>query len=251
MNGPAPRQLDMMRSAIARRAALAREPHPEGVRKPPLRLFFAELASLRRGGRKLLGIERALHPQPVMLLPGFGAHPNRMRPMAEALAQAGHEVHEWGLGFNFGPNRENFEFLMRRVGSLARRHRAPVTLVGWSLGGLFAREIARRQPASVGKVVTMGTPFSGDPRANNAWRAYQVVTGHSVHAPPIDCDFSEKPPVPTIALWSPRDGVIHPRSACGWTHERDRAVAIRCSHLGFASDPRVIAEVLRQLDIEG
>lgn len=251
MNGPAPRQLDMMRSAIARRAALAREPHPEGVRKPPLRLFFAELASLRRGGRKLLGIEKALHPQPVMLLPGFGAHPNRMRPMAEALTQAGHEVHEWGLGFNFGPNRENFEFLMRRVGSLARRHRAPVTLVGWSLGGLFAREIARRQPASVGKVVTMGTPFSGDPRANNAWRAYQVVTGHSVNAPPIDCDFSEKPPVPTIALWSPRDGVIHPRSACGWPHERDRAVAIRCSHLGFASDPRVIAEVLRQLDIEG
>jgi pimeloyl-ACP methyl ester carboxylesterase len=241
----------MMRSAIARRAALAREPHPEGVRKPPLRLFFAELASLRRGGRKLLGIEKALHPQPVMLLPGFGAHPNRMRPMAEALTQAGHEVHEWGLGFNFGPNRENFEFLMRRVGSLARRHRVPVTLVGWSLGGLFAREIARRQPASVGKVVTMGTPFSGDPRANNAWRAYQVVTGHSVNAPPIDCDFSEKPPVPTIALWSPRDGVIHPRSACGWPHERDRAVAIRCSHLGFASDPRVIAEVLRQLDIEG
>jgi pimeloyl-ACP methyl ester carboxylesterase len=221
------------------------------VRKPPLRLFFAELASLRRGGRKLLGIEKALHPQPVMLLPGFGAHPNRMRPMAEALTQAGHEVHEWGLGFNFGPNRENFEFLMRRVGSLARRHRVPVTLVGWSLGGLFAREIARRQPASVGKVVTMGTPFSGDPRANNAWRAYQVVTGHSVNAPPIDCDFSEKPPVPTIALWSPRDGVIHPRSACGWPHERDRAVAIRCSHLGFASDPRVIAEVLRQLDIEG
>ncbi len=251
MNGPAPRQLDMMRSAIARRAALAREPHPEGVRKPPLRLFFAELASLRRGGRKLLGIEKALHPQPVMLLPGFGAHPNRMRPMAEALTQAGHEVHEWGLGFNFGPNRENFEFLMRRVGSLARRHRVPVTLVGWSLGGLFAREIARRQPASVGKVVTMGTPFSGDPRANNAWRAYQVVTGHSVNAPPIDCDFSEKPPVPTIALWSPRDGVIHPRSACGWPHERDRAVAIRCSHLGFASDPRVIAEVLRQLDIDG
>ncbi|WP_334181635.1 esterase/lipase family protein [Novosphingobium sp.] len=241
----------MMRSAIARRAALAREPHPEGVRKPPLRLFFAELASLRRGGRKLLGIEKALHPQPVMLLPGFGAHPNRMRPMAEALTQAGHEVHEWGLGFNFGPNRENFEFLMRRVGSLARRHRVPVTLVGWSLGGLFAREIARRQPASVGKVVTMGTPFSGDPRANNAWRAYQVVTGHSVNAPPIDCDFSEKPPVPTIALWSPRDGVIHPRSACGWPHERDRAVAIRCSHLGFASDPRVIAEVLRQLDIDG
>lgn len=254
MNGPAPRQIDMMRSAIARRAALAREPHPEGVRKPSLRLFLAELASLGRGlGRgkkKPIAVEKALHPQPVMLLPGFGAHPNRMRPMADALAEAGHEVHEWGLGLNLGPNQQNFTFLMRRVGTLARQHKRPIALVGWSLGGLFAREIARREPDCVSKVITMGTPFSGDPRANNAWRAYQMVTGHSVNAPPIDCDFTAKPSVPTIALWSPRDGVIHPRSACGWPGERDRAVAIRCSHLGFASDPRVVAEVLRQLDAE-
>ncbi|WP_395334168.1 alpha/beta hydrolase [Novosphingobium sp. BL-8H] len=240
----------MMRSAIARRAALAREPHPEGVSKPSLRLFLAELASLRRGGKKPIVVGKAAHPQPVMLLPGFGAHPNRMRPMAEALAEAGHEVHEWGLGLNLGPNPQNFTFLMRRVGALARQHKRPIALVGWSLGGLFAREIARREPDCVSKVITMGTPFSGDPRANNAWRAYQVVTGHSVHSPPIDCDFTAKPPVPTIALWSPRDGVIHPRSACGWPGERDRAVAVRCSHLGFASDPRVVAEVLRQLDVE-
>ncbi|WP_395391810.1 alpha/beta hydrolase [Novosphingobium sp. BL-8A] len=240
----------MMRSAIARRAALAREPHPEGVSKPSLRLFLAELASLRRGGKKPITVEKARHPQPVMLLPGFGAHPNRMRPMAEALAEAGHQVHEWGLGLNLGPNQQNFTFLMRRVGALARQHKRPIALVGWSLGGLFAREIARREPDCVSKVITMGTPFSGDPRANNAWRAYQMVTGHSVHAPPIDCDFTVKPPVATVALWSPRDGVIHPRSACGWPGERDRAVAVRCSHLGFASDPRVVREVLRQLDVE-
>ena len=138
---------------------------------------------------------------------------------------------------------------MRRVGALARREHRPVVLVGWSLGGLFAREIARRQPENVAKVITMGTPFSGDPRNNNAWRAYQVITGHAVDAPPIPCDFATKPPVPTVALWSPRDGVIHPRSACGWPQERDRAVAIRCTHLGFSTDPRVSAEVLRQLDI--
>ena len=239
-----------LRGAILRRAALAREPHPEGVRKPPLKFLAAELGSLWRGGRKPDTVAPALHPQPVMLLPGFGAHPKRMKPMAQALAAAGHAVHEWGLGFNFGPNPHNFNFLMRRVGALSREHRRPVALVGWSLGGLFAREIARRQPGSVAKVITMGTPFSGDPRANNAWRAYQLITGHSVDAPPIECDFAAKPPVPTIALWSPRDGVIDPRSAKGWPHERDRAVAIRCTHLGFASDLRVTAEVLRQLDIE-
>ena len=248
--GQADDRLSALRDALARRAALARRPRPEGTRAPPLKLLFAELASLRRGGIVPPVVEKARHPQPVMLLPGFGAHPKRMKPMADALSEAGHAVHEWGLGFNFGPNQENFAFLMRRVGALARQHRAPVALVGWSLGGLFAREIAQRQPDSVSKVITLGTPFSGDPRNNNAWRAYEVVTGHSVDQPPVECDFSIKPPVPTIALWSPRDGVIHPRSACGWAGERDRAIPVRCSHLGFASDPRVAAEVLRQLDFD-
>ncbi|MBV1918324.1 MAG: alpha/beta hydrolase, partial [Sphingomonadaceae bacterium] len=188
------------------------------------------------------------NPQPVMLLPGFGAQPRRMRPMQDALGQAGHYVEDWGLGFNFGPTPENFRFLMGRLGSLAHAYGEPVALVGWSLGGLFAREIACRQPQSVSRVITMGTPFSGDPHANNAWRAYELVTGHAVDEPPVECFAGAKPPVPTIALWSPRDGLIHPRSAAGWPNERDRAVALRCTHLGFAGSREAIDEVLRQLE---
>lgn len=239
-----------LRAAIARRAAFAREQHPEGVRKPPLELMLAELRSLYRAGHRRQTVRAAAAPMPVMLLPGFAAHPKRMQPMADALQAAGHRVHQWGLGANFGPNERNFSYLMRRVAIIAREEWHPVALVGWSLGGLFAREIARREPRLVAKVITMGTPFSGDPRANNAWKAYQLVTGHSVDRPPIDCDFSIKPPVPTVALWSPRDGIIQPRAASGWPHERDRAVAIRCSHLDFASSPKVVAEVLRQLDVK-
>ena len=193
-------------------------------------------------------IPLAQNPQPVMLLPGFGASPLRMRRMMDALAVAGHATHEWGLGTNFGPTPENFAYLMGRVSSIARREGGPVALVGWSLGGLFAREIAKQMPNKVTRVITMGSPFSGDRRANNAWRAYQLVTGHPVDKPPIDCDFAAKPPVPTIALWSPKDGVISPRSACGWPGERDVAVAVRCNHLGFCRDPGVIAEVLKQMD---
>lgn len=245
------RQVAIIGSALSKRGELARQKRPEGVRGPPARLLIAEIPGLARMGGKPSATEPALRPCPVMLLPGFGSHPRRMRPMALAIEEAGHRVHEWGLGFNFGPSPENFAYLMRRVGDLALGHGEPVALVGWSLGGLFAREIARRQPEHVARVITMGTPFSGDPRANNAWRAYQVVTGHAVDEPPVeDCDFAAKPPVPTIALWSPRDGVVRPRSACGWPGERDRAVALRCTHLGFANDPAVIAEVLRQLDIE-
>jgi pimeloyl-ACP methyl ester carboxylesterase len=237
------------RRELVRRAALAREPRPEGVSGPPLRFLWAEFRTL--GTRKRAEVVRhaALRPQPVLLLPGFGAHPARMMAMQRALLNAGHRAHDWGMGFNFGPTPENFAFLMRRVEALHRLYDRPVALVGWSLGGLFAREIACRQPHAVSRVITMGTPFSGDRRANNAWRAYQLVTGHPVDEPPVVCDFA-KPPVPTIALWSPRDGVIAPRSACGRPGERDRAVSVRCNHLGFASDPRAILEVLRQLDAD-
>jgi pimeloyl-ACP methyl ester carboxylesterase len=121
-------------------------------------------------------------------------------------------------------------------------------LVGWSLGGIFARELAKRHPDLVAKVITMGTPFSGAPYANNAWPIYQLVTGHSVEQPPVEVQISVKPPVETVALWSPRDGVIAPRSACGRLGERDRAIALRCTHLGFAHSLESIRAVAEELE---
>ncbi|MDE2595835.1 MAG: alpha/beta fold hydrolase [Sphingomonadales bacterium] len=236
------------RAEIARRASLASQPRPSGTAGPSLRLLLGEIGALGHMVRPADEAPAAQRPQTVMLLPGFGAHPLRMRKMARALDAAGHRAHDWGLGFNLGPTPENFAYLVSRVAGLARIEGAPVVLVGWSLGGLFAREIAKLRPEAVGKVITMGSPFSGDRRANNAWRAYQMVTGHPVDEPPVVCDFAEKPPVPTVALWSPRDGIVSPRSACGRPGERDRAVAVRCNHLGFAHDPTAIAEVLRQID---
>jgi pimeloyl-ACP methyl ester carboxylesterase len=237
------------RGELARRAALARQPCPDGVNGPPLRLLLGELRTVLPSRAKPSAAAPAIHPRPVMLLPGFGAHPLRMRKMRRALEAAGHEVRDWGLGFNLGPTPQNFAYLLGRVTSLARQAGEPVVLVGWSLGGLFARELAKQRPDCVAGVITMGTPFSGDRRANNAWRAYQFVTGHPVDEPPIEADFALKPPVPTVALWSPRDGIVSPRASCGRPGERDRAVALRCSHLGFANDPSCIAEVLRQVDL--
>jgi pimeloyl-ACP methyl ester carboxylesterase len=235
-----------------RRAALAVQANPTDPQLPPLVLLLGELRSLGRLGAAWAAappVVRARHPRSVMLMPGFMAHPLRMRKMLRALEAAGHEVCDWGLGFNLGPTPQNFDYLLGRVASLARSAGEPVVLVGWSLGGLFARELAKQRPDSVAGVITMGTPFSGDRRANNAWRAYQFVTGHPVDEPPIEADFAIKPPVPTVALWSPRDGIVSPRASFGRPGERDRAVALRCSHLGFASDPACIAEVLRQVDL--
>lgn len=242
-----------LRDEVVRRAALAGEPKPHGVKGPPLRHLVGELAFLAGPFRRRQdpgSIPPALRPRTVMLLPGFGTHPVRMRHMAEQLERAGHRVKRWGLGFNFGPTEENFSRLTGRLLDLYDRHGEPVVLVGWSLGGIFARELAKSHPEAVGKVVTMGSPFSGNRRANNAWRIYHLVTGHPVERPPVTQDISAKPPVPTVALWSPRDGIVSPRSSCGRRGERDRAVALRCTHLGFAYSDESIAAVLRELDAD-
>ena len=74
------------------------------------------------------------------------------------------------------------------------------------------------------------------------------MTGHRVEEPPIECVLHEKPPVETVALWSARDGVVSPRSARGRAGERDRTIALRCTHMGFVHDPRAITAVLKELD---
>lgn len=251
-NGQVLARLSMLRDEIARRRALAFEPRPPGARGPAWERLLGELRTPIehwQAAHRPRVVEPLHGPsRPVMLLPGFGTHPARMKPLARALQAAGHRVSDWGLGFNFGPSEERFERLCERVVTMARKEGEPLVLVGWSLGGIFAREVARAHPEAVRLVITMGSPFSGDRRANNAWRAYQLIAGHSVDAPPIGRDMAVKPPVPTVALWSPRDGIISPRSACGRKGERDLAVPMRCTHLGFAAHPDVAAMVNRLID---
>lgn len=239
---------------LSRRLRLLGVRPPESAHTPPARLFLAELAALaqpaRWAARPPLALPKSADPRVVILLPGFFTHPLRMRYMAQQLERAGHKVKRWGMGMNLGPTEENFDILSRRVQQVHRRYGQKVVLVGWSLGGIFAREMAKRHPEAVAKVITMGSPFSHSPYSNNVWRLYQLITGHSVETPPVQADLSQKPPVETVALWSPRDGVVSPRSACGRAGERDRAIALRCTHMGFADAPEVIRTVAQELELQ-
>ncbi len=176
------------------------------------------------------------------MLPGFLADDRTTLPLQRSFARAGYRVGGWNLGLNKGVRADLLDRLMTRIEAFGGGR--AVTLVGWSLGGVFAREAAKRRPDLVHKVVTLGSPFSGDRRNNNVWRLYEWVAGHPVDAPPIDAAPDEKPPVPTLAIWSRRDGVIAVCAARGEPSERDRELELDCTHMGFALSARAIPRIV-------
>lgn len=171
---------------------------------------------------------------PVLTLPGFLAGDLSMTQMRRNLNAAGFKAKRWKQGANLGARPDTVERLHDRVRHAADSEGRKVHLVGWSLGGIYAREYAKHHPEHVASVITMGSPFSGSMRANHAWRLYELVAKHSVEAPPIALHPAPKPAVPTFALWSARDGVVAPASARGTGYERDRAIELSCGHMGFA-----------------
>lgn len=246
-------QAEQLAARIARRAALVRDANPEQAKGPSIWKWLGEAEALGARFRKDLRsieVQPSADPKMVMLLPGFGTGPTRMRFLARQIERAGHKVKRWGMGLNFGPSEDNFVELEQRLLEIFERYgQQKIYLVGWSLGGLFARELAKAHPEKVAKVVTLGTPFSGSMRANNVWRLYQGIAGHSVDNPPVVEDLGAKPPVPTVAIWSPRDGMISPRSASGKPGERDKAVALRCTHIGFSYSGEAIQAILDELEL--
>src|SRR3569623_2560190 len=180
-----------------------------------------------------------------MVVPGFLATDRTTLGLQRALGTAGYRVAGTSMSVNRGAREDTLERLAERIEAFDGDRK--VTLIGWSLGGIFAREVAKQRPGLVEKVITMGTPFSGHPRSNNAWRLYELGAGHKVDDPPIPTVLSEKPPVPTLAIWSRRDGIVAPAAARGPEGERGAELGLDCSHMGFATSgrafPRIVAAV--------
>ncbi|HEX8365694.1 MAG TPA: alpha/beta hydrolase [Allosphingosinicella sp.] len=179
----------------------------------------------------------------LMVIPGFLANDRTTLGLQRALAEGGFRVSGWGLGFNGGVSEVTVDRIVERLAAFGAGEK--VILVGWSLGGLYARVVAQERPELIAKVVTLGSPFSGDrTRNNNVWRLYERVAGHSVNDPPIDKDPAVKPPVPTLAIWSHRDGIVAAAGARGRPEERDAELELDCSHMGFAVSGRAFPRIV-------
>ena len=129
-------------------------------RLPPLRLRLGEAAWLLPRFFRIFGSTKTLGPAdgpPALVIPGFVAHDRTTEALRKALAQAGWRVHGWKMGVNWGARADTVDRLKQRIDRISPD--APILVVGWSLGGLFARELGRAVPDRVSAVLTLGSPF--------------------------------------------------------------------------------------------
>ena len=209
---------------------------------------------LRETGIRLVGLGRefghleARGPQdgpPALVIPGFIANDRTTMELRRALAEAGWRVHGWRLGWNLGVAADILERLEACIDRIETSQK--ILLVGWSLGGVYARELARHCPDKDRAVVTLGSPLSGDLRLNNVWRLYELVAGHKIDKTPVP-RIPDKPPVPTLAIWSRKDGIVAVRAARGLAHENDATAELNCWHMDFAVSRRATRQVVREID---
>lgn len=150
--------------------------------------------------------------QPVLVLPGFMASDISTAPMRSMLNKLGYPTYGWNIGRNVGPTDFVLDGLVDRIEELVNEHQQPLSVIGWSLGGIYAREMARLAPDHVRDIVTLGSPFQmEEPRNSNAAPLHDMVRGS--YSDKIDLprlpDYTREPlPVPSTAVFSRTDGIV-------------------------------------------
>jgi pimeloyl-ACP methyl ester carboxylesterase len=184
---------------------------------------------------------------PVLVLPGLAASDTSTRPLRTFLKDQGWTAHGWKLGPNHGPRPGAEEKMQARLAELHERHGRKVTLIGWSLGGIFAREMARRAPAQVRAVITLGSPFAGAPKASNAWRLYERASRQSVEAWPHRERMKTPPPVPSTAIYSRSDGIVAWQGCRECEGPLSENIEVEGSHCGLGHNPAVLYAICDRL----
>ena len=189
---------------------------------------------------------------PVVVFPGLSASDSSTAPLRSYLRSLGHDTHGWHQGFNFGPRPGVIERIKTQVRELAQKSGKTVSLVGWSLGGIYAREVAKELPDLVRSATTLGTPFAGTPKSTNAWRLYELVSQRDIEREQDQYELPIAPPVPTTSVYSKTDGIVAwqgsiQRAELG--HAQCENVEVLASHVGLGLNPTawwVVADRLAQ-----
>ena len=188
---------------------------------------------------------------PVLVLPGFTASDASTRPLRDVLRSQGYWAHRWRLGRNIGPTPEIVDGLRTRVIELSTRHDRPVSIVGWSLGGSYARVLARAMPDRVRTVITLGSPFRMRPTdGSNTSALYARL--RELHIPsPAELTVPEEDlpplPVPSTAIYSRTDGIVDWRACIDAPGEQRENIEVRGAHYGLGFNPAVVYAISDRL----
>ncbi|HTH78541.1 MAG TPA: alpha/beta hydrolase [Ramlibacter sp.] len=188
---------------------------------------------------------------PVIVYPGLGGGALATSHLRSFLKDSGFDAHDWEGGVNTGPDGNFDEWLgplEHRVRKLHREHGRAVSLVGWSLGGVYAREIAKRCPECVRQVVTLGTPFAALAQGNHAGTVFRLLNGEKAQLQPeLQERVRECPPVPTTSIYSKSDGIVSWRGCIEKRSATSESVEVHASHLGMVTHPQVLRIVANRL----
>ncbi len=226
-------------------------PEVSTLTAPTLRLLLGEAAVALDLARGLLGSTRNL-PRgrgPVLVVPGYQASDFETALLRRRLRQLGYTVSGWGLGRNHGNTRKLLPLLIEQVRALHAQHAEPVRLVGWSLGGVLARDVARELPEAVAQVITLGSPIVGGPKFTVFANLYRKQ-GFDLDKLAASADAREASralPCPVTAIYAKRDGIVAWGSCIDPNHAGVRHVETSATHFGMPLHPqtlRLIAEAL-------
>jgi pimeloyl-ACP methyl ester carboxylesterase len=230
-------------------ASLAVPAH--GASKPPSLLLaftefpraFIEVGTLPWLSPLLLQAPKG-DGHPVLLLPGFMAGEGTMKPLFGYLKKLGYDPYQWELGRNLGPRAVGLdgEKMVDRLEAIYEQTGRKISIIGWSLGGAFARQLSRRRPDLVRQVISLGSPLTGTPRSTNAWRAYEWLTGQKMSDPKLQeqvREGQEPPPVPSTAIFSKNDGIVAWQTAREPQAATTDNIEVRGSHCGLGANPAV------------
>ncbi len=237
--------------AAAKRSVDATE---RRLRPPSLFLMLAEARGVLELNSSLLLSPLLMQApkgdgHPVLALPGFLASDLSMAPMRRYLKELGYDAYAWNMGRNFGgiaSRRTALRGLLKRVHEASGRK---VSIIGWSLGGVYARDLASQMPELVRSIITLGSPFADDIRATNATRLYELLSGEGVDdIPEIRAAIAGDMPVPATSIYSRTDGIVNWHTC--HLNPSDRAENIEvylASHVGLGVNPAALWAVADRL----
>ena len=179
---------------------------------------------------------------PVLVIPGFMANDLTTSPLREFIKKLGYSPYPWDLRRNYG-DISQLNILEKKIEELYAKHQTKVSLIGWSLGGVYARQLAKEKPHLIRQIITMGAPFAGIHQPNNAAPLYNLINVHkpiAVGDKKWLVDLLSPAPVPTTAIYSKQDGIV-PWQVCMEQKEDDthQNIEIKGGHFGLVRNPSV------------